>query len=102
MAEEFINDYAAVVEQIGKRFDATDRALAILNNKLSEQEVDVYDIKAILRQHSRDIGDIRERIGNVEQGMATKQDLDDLRTQMLDSFKQLIAVLDERLPKTEE
>lgn len=83
MAEEFVNDYAAVVEQVGRRFDATDRALAIINNKLSEQEVDVYDIKAILRQHSRDISEINTRLAGLETGV----------NEMRDDLKQVLSLL---------
>lgn len=78
-----MNDYAAVVEQVGRRFDATDRALAIINNKLSEQEVDVYDIKAILRQHSRDISEINTRLAGLETGV----------NEMRDDLKQVLSLL---------
>lgn len=90
MAEEFINDYAAMVEQMGRRFDATDRALSLhsqllaeISRKLDVQEVDLYDLKAILRQHSRDVSSIDKRLASVESGISETRDV----------LKQVLALL---------
>lgn len=71
-------------------------------HSLSELESAQYDQGAVQSAHSRDLLDIKKRLGKIESTMATKQDLAELSTQMLDSFKQMLAILDERLPKKGE
>lgn len=69
-SEEFdVQDYAASMQEIGKRFDSIDRALVFqgqqvteVSRKLDDQELSLYEQGAILRQHSKDIRDIRAEL----------------------------------------
>lgn len=59
-------DYAAAMSEIGKRFDRVDAQAHTVSQKLDEQELDLSEIRAILRQDTRETRDLRVRMGLVE------------------------------------
>ena len=83
------------VERLERDFGGSMTQVA---RSLNELEGGQYEQGAIQRAHSRELIDIKKRLSKT----ATREDLEELRTQMLDSFKQMLAILDERLPKKEE
>lgn len=110
MAED-VNQRIARLE---RDFGASMQQIA---HSLSELEGTQFEQGALLKEHGRALVDIRKRLGRVEATMATKQDVEglatkaevealrtemgELRTQVLASFQQVLAVLDERLPGKE-
>lgn len=56
-------DYPAAMQEIGQRFDRVDAQQNVLSQKLDEQEMDLSELKAILRQNTREVRDLRLRVG---------------------------------------
>ena len=100
MAEERISGVESVLAEIadkmGRKLDEHSATLAFqgqqlteVSKKLDDQDIALYDQRAILAAHSRDLVDIKKRLERVESTMATKQDVAALDAKM----DQVIALL---------
>lgn len=100
MAEERISGVESVLADIansmGKKLDDHSIQLDAIRRKLDEQEGTLYDHTALLREHGRDLREIKMRMATVETGVASIV----IRQNSMD--EKLDRILDLLTPKSEE
>lgn len=95
-----------MAEDLTKRVDRLERdfgaSMQQIAHSLSDIESTQFDHAALLKGHSRALVDIRKQMATKAEVEALHTEMGELRTQVLASFQQVLAVLDERLPGKEK